>query len=165
MNFIYKLFNENEPINIGNVFIAEFGYKSNLKKVLKKLAYQIAKETRNYVSFIKGAKIIVQESDHTKIKNQQNSNDSHLLQLCDVLLGGIRHHSYCPKLNSTKYKISLPCRLLLDHDVNNYARMKQSRFWNGFTFGEAWLENNEWQFDSLKLKELVPKTYQQLKLL
>jgi len=132
---------------------------------LRKFARQIVKEKRNYVSFIKGAKIIPQDSDHNKIKSSQDPNDSHLLQLCDILLGGIRHHSHCPVSNSIKYKISLPCRALLGHDVNNYSRMKQSRFFNGFTFGEAWLENNEWQFDSLKLKEIIPVNYQQLKLL
>lgn len=158
---IHKLFNKNEPIKIGNFFIAEFGYQSNLKKALKKLAYQIAKEKRSYVSIIKGAKIISQNSDHNKIKSSQNPNDSHLLQLCDILLGGIRYHSYCPAINSIKYNISLPCRILLDRDLNNYYRMKQSRFWNGFTFTEAWLENNEWRFNYLKPKNIIPTSYQQ----
>ncbi|MBP8995023.1 MAG: hypothetical protein KBG30_14600 [Bacteroidales bacterium] len=153
---IHKLFNEKEPIQIGNLFIAKFGHQQNLNEVLKKLARQIVKERRNYVSFMKGAKIIPQDSDHNKINQSQDPNDSYLLQLCDILLGGVRHHAYYDDLNNIKYRISRPCKMLLvDHDVNNYYRMKQSRFWNGFIFGKAWLENKEWQFDSLKLKEIM----------
>lgn len=162
MGGIHKLFNEREPIEIGNIFIAEFGYPQNLKKALQNFAKYLVQNKRNYVSFSKDAKIIIQDSDHKKIKSSQNPEDSHFLQLCDIFLGGLRHHSYCPKINSIKYKVSHPCRLLLNHDINNYARMRESRFFYGFTFGEAWLENENWQFGTLKLGEdgAIPKVMQ-----
>jgi len=162
---IHKLFNDQEPIKIGNFVIDKFGYSSRLKSILQSFAYHVRQEKRNYVSFIKGAKIIPQDSDHNKIESSQNSDDSHFLQLCDIFLGGIRHHSYCPAVNSVKYKISLPCRLLLNHDINNYYRMKQSRFFNGFILNKCWLENGKWQFAPLELAEnLLLRKFCQLKL-
>lgn len=162
---IHKLFNERDPIEIGNIFISIFGYTQNLKTALQNFARYLVENKRNYVSFSKDAKIIPQDNDHKKIKPSQNPEDSHFLQLCDIFLGGVRHHSYCPKIKSIKYKVSYPCCLLLNHDIDNYVRMKESRFFCGFTFGEAWLENENWQFGVLKLKEsmLTPR-FTQIKL-
>jgi len=153
---IHCLFNDEEPITIGNVYIdgdehyiRHFGRRFDVKRSLRRFAV----ERRSYVGFIFGAKLIPQRSDHRRIKSTQNVDDSQFLQLCDILLGGIRFHSYCPDSRNIKYQISLPCVSLLERDTNNRFRMKQSRFFNSFTLGEAWLENDEWKFAQLKLGE------------
>jgi hypothetical protein len=162
---IHRLFSEEEPIIIGNIYIdgdehyiKHFGHRFDVGRSLRRFAA----EKRPYVSFVRGAKLIPQRSDHKKIKSTQNIDDSQFLQLCDIILGGIRFHSYCPDSRHIKYQISLSCRSLLERDTNNYFRMKQSRFFNGFTLGEAWLENGEWQFRSLKIGEdrAIPKVTQ-----
>jgi hypothetical protein len=162
---IHRLFNEKEPIIIGNVYIDGdehyikwFGRHFDVKRSLRRFAA----EMKPYVSFIRGAKLIPQRSDHRKIKPTQNTDDSQFLQLCDILLGGVRFHSYCPNSRHIKYKISSPCKVLLERETTNLPRMRQSRFFNAFILGEAWLENNEWQFAPLKLGEdkALPKVIQ-----
>jgi hypothetical protein len=151
---VHRLFSDNEPIIIGNIFIdgdrhyiKRFGRRLDVNRSLRRFA----KEKRPYVSFIRGAKLIPQRSNHNKIKLWQNPDDIKLLQLCDFLLGGVRFHSYCPDSRKIKYKISWPCKKLLEHDQDSPARMKESRFYNGFLLDEAWLEDDRWQFGQLNI--------------
>lgn len=155
---VHRLFNKKNPITIGNVFIDKFGYGFDVNRSLRRFA----REKREYVSFLKDSKLIQQHSDHRKIRKNQNSNDSQFLQLCDILIGAVRFHSYCPDRRKIKYKISWPCKILLERDTNNEFRMKQSRFFNSFTLGETWLEDRSWQFGHLKLGEdkVVPRLIQ-----
>ena len=71
--------------------------------------------------------------------------------MCDILIGGVRFHSYCPDANITKYRISESCRNLLKHDQGNITRMKESRYYNGFLLNEAWIEDDEWRFNQLNI--------------
>lgn len=153
---IHRLFNEKDSIIIGNIFIDGdkhyikfWGRRFDVNRSLRRFAI----ERRPYVSFIRGAKLIPQTSNHRKIKPTQKTEDSQFLQICDILLGGIRFHSFCPNSQHTKHRISLPCRALLERDTKNYFRMKQSRFFNAFTLGEAWIEDEHWKFAPLKLGE------------
>lgn len=164
---IHKLFDDNKPITIGNVFIdgdehyiRSFGRSFDVDRSLRRFA----EEKRPYVSFLRDSKLIPQYSDHGRINNSQNLEDSHLLQLCDLLIGGIRFHSFCPDSRNIKYQIGAPCRFLLGRDTENYARIKQSRFFNGFSLSEAWLDQQAWKFASLKLMEdaALPKFEQML---
>lgn len=153
---IHRLFNEKNPIIIGNVYIdgdrhyiKEFGRSFDIKRSLRRFAA----EKRNYVEFLKSSKLIPQKSDHKKIKAHQRIEDSYLLQLCDIFIGGFRFHSFCPDSRNVKYRISLPCRELLSRDQENYYRMRESRFTNGFLLNEAWLESGKWKFAPLELGE------------
>jgi len=148
----HRLFNSGDPIKIGNVFIdgdeqyiGQFGRTFDANRSLKRFATQ----SRDYVSFIEDSKLIPQKSNHKKKEKDQNIDDSYLLQLCDILIGGIRFHSYCPDSKNIKYKISETCKYLLEHDQENIVRMKESRFYNGFVLNEAWIENSMWKFGQL----------------
>lgn len=159
---IHRLFNEKNPIKIGNFVVDKFSDDLKLSNILKDFAKHIIKYKRNYVSFTDNSKIILQKSDHRKIGLKQNPEDSQFLQLCDILLGGIRFHSYCPEFENKKYDISFPCRALLTRDRSNFFRMIESRFSNGFLLSKCWLENGKWQFKPLELKkeEFSSKLYQ-----
>lgn len=150
---IHRLFNENNPIIVGNVFIdgdkhyiREYGRKFDVKRSLRRFAI----ERRSYVNFLRSSKLIPQHSNHNKIKPHQKIEDSYFLQLCDILIGGVRFHSFCPDSCNIKYRISLPCRELLSRAPNKYFRTRESRFFNGFTLGEAYLESGNWEFISLQ---------------
>ncbi len=147
---IHFLFDINNPLKIGNLVIDKFGNGEDLRRMIKNLADYIIKKKRKYVSFIQGAKIIPQNSDHEKIFSYQKKDDSHLLQLCDILLGAVRFISYNPDISHIKYKISRSVKDLLQ---KNPFEMRKSRFAKGFSLTEAWIENGEWKFDRLKLKE------------
>jgi len=151
---LHKLFSNDDPVIIGNIFIdgdeqyfGEYGRNINTGKIIRKLQL----EKKDYVNFLDNSRIIPQKSNHIKLKSGQNAEDSQLLQLCDILIGGVRFHSYCPDTNFTKYRISELCKYLLEHDQNNIARMKESRYFNGFLLNEAWIENDEWIFDQLNV--------------
>jgi hypothetical protein len=152
---IHKLFSDNDPITIGNVFIdGDEHYFKQFRRTLgvDGTLMRLADEKRSYVSFLGAPRLTPQRSDHQKIEANQDPDDSHLLQLCDVLIGGFRFHSYCPNPRHIRYEISLACRELLAHEQRNYARMRQSRFLNGFSLEEAWLDDGEWYFSPLAPK-------------
>mgnify|MGYP001568513828 CR=1 FL=1 len=162
---VHKLFSEAEPITIGNVFIdgdeqytGKFGRTFDINRSLRRFAM----ERKPFVSFCSDSKLIPQKSDHQQIDSSQDKSDSHLLQLCDILIGGFRFYSYCPDSKHIKYKISYPCRDLLNHDQNNYARMKESRFFNGFSLSQAQLVNDQWEFNPLNIgnDRRIPKIIQ-----
>jgi len=157
---IHRLFCEDDPITVGNVFIEgdkhyirQFGRQFDVRRSLRRFV----NEKRNYVEFLKDSKLIPQKSDPHKIKLSQRPDDSELLQLCDILIGGVRFHSYCPSIYNIKYKISFPCRELLTRPQDNLPRMKQSRFHNGFILNQAWIESDSWNFTTLEPKE--PQEY------
>jgi len=161
----HYLFNIDNPLRIGNLIIDKFGYKKRMIKMLRSLAKYIVERKRDYVSFIPRAKIIPQKSNHEEISLSQNPNDSQLLQLCDLILGGIRFNSYKKDINHIKYQISYSCRFLLQKDQNNFFEMKETRFSKGFFLKETWLEKGEWKFAPLRLKEDNIIRHHQLKLI
>ena len=61
-----------------------------------------------------------------------------------------------------KYRISEQCKYLLEHDQENKARMENSRYCNGFLLNEAWIDNDKWYFDQLKIEKHIK--HEQLKL-
>lgn len=149
---LHRLFNDENKITVGNIYIdgdehymREYRRNINTEEIINRLKI----EKREYIDFLEDSRIIPQKSDHKKIKKLQDENDSHLLQLCDILIGGVRVHSYCPYDNMTRYRVSEQCKWLLEHDQNNMARMANSRYFNGFLLNEAWLENGEWKFGQL----------------
>jgi hypothetical protein len=161
---IHKLFDESDPITIGNVFIdgheqyvGMFGRNFSINHTLQRLA----RERRDYVSFVDGPQLIPQRSDHNLIERAQDPNDSHLLQLCDVLIGGFRFHSCLGNREHPRYEMSRHCKVLLEHEQENGARMAQSRYHNGFSLQQAWIERDEWNFAPL-CAAVVPQATQEL---
>ena len=154
---MHRLFSDKDPIIVGNVFIdgdehyiRKFGRSFDVNRSLKRLA----EEKRGYVSFLENTQLIPQRSNHKKIESGQDFDDSQLLQLCDILLGGVRLHSYCPDNKKLKHYISLPCCELLKRNTNKHFITKHSRFSNGFSLSEAWLnKDEEWGFSPLKIEE------------
>lgn len=149
---IHYLFDNNNSITIGNVYIdgdkhyiGKYGRTFDINRTLKRLQ----NEVKDYVYFLEDSKLIPQRSDHKKIEKNQRNEDSYLLQLCDILLGGIRFYSFCRDNKHIKSQISYACKKLLEYDQNNIARMKNSRFYNAFSLSEAWIENGEWKFNQL----------------
>ena len=78
-----------------------------------------------------------QKSSHRKLKSSQNAEDNHLLQLCVILIGGVRFHLYYPDSNIIKYRIRELCRNLLKHDQDNITRMKEIKSFNDLLLNEV----------------------------
>jgi hypothetical protein len=149
---IHKLFSDSEPIEIGNVFIdGDEHYVGAFKRTFSvhHTMQRFSRERRSYVSFVEGSMLIPQRSDHALIETGQDPNDSQLLQLCDVLIGGFRFHSCFSDRKHPRYDISSQCKELLSHEQENKARMAQSRYFNGFSLQQAWISDGEWNFSPL----------------
>ncbi len=149
---LHGLFDDEQPVTVGNIFIDGDKHYSKYKRNFNKdkIIQDIILEKRSYVSIMKEAAIIPQNSNHKDAKDNQSAEHSHLLQLCDILIGGFRFHSISGDINHVRYKVSQQCKELLDHDQSNAIRMKNSRYCKGFTLNEAWLENDEWNFCNLQ---------------
>lgn len=149
---IHKLFSESAPITIGYVFMdgdehyrGLYGRNFSVNRTLQRLA----SERRDHVSFTDDARLIPQSSNHKDVQPGQNADDSHLLQLCDILIGGFRFHSCVGDRSHPRFIMSNHCKVLLDHEQENTARMAQSRYFNGFSLQQAWIENEVWNFSLL----------------
>jgi hypothetical protein len=164
---LHYLFDNVSPITIGNIYIdGDEHYRGLYGRTLdgRKILDKLRREAREYLIIPPDSQIIPHQSDHRKVADSLDQQNSHLLQLCDILLGGIRFHAYCPDRKHIRYKISEPCKGLLMRDRSNFARMKQSRFFCGFSLSEAWLENNEWCFRQIEIKDTSGDANQQLPL-
>jgi len=151
---LHRLFPQNEKVVIGKLFIdgnehyyGEYGRDLNHTNIIERLII----ESRDHISFDQDFKIIPQKNDHRKIEENQDQDDSQLLQLCDLCLGSVRLLCLKPEIKDIRSQISLFCKKLLEYDIDNYARMSNSRFFNGFTFGEAWIEEGSWNFKRLEI--------------
>ena len=90
-------------------------------------------------------------------KNNYDSNhhDRIFIQIADVVLGAFRYlHQNKKGTSQIKEWITEPCVSLIDKDLENPARMKESRFYKGFSLSEAYIENNEWIFQQINKKEV-----------
>jgi len=153
---LHYLFNYRSPVVVGNIYldgedhyIGRHGRTFDGQKILRKLKA----EAWDHVSFSPDSRVIPFESDHHKLGVDDDKSHSHLLQLVDLLLGGFRFYSHCPDKGHIRYHISRQCRSLLERERDNFARMKQSRFFQGFSLNEAWLDDDQWCFRPLDLKK------------
>ena len=133
---IHRLFSDSQPIQIGNVFIdGDEHYMGIYKRrfSIDRTLQRFAREKRGFVSFVDGPLLIPQNSDHnTRLE-----------------VGGFRFHSCFGDRKHPRYDISSQCKELLSHEQANSARMAQSRYFNGFSLQQAWIENDEWNFAPL----------------
>ncbi len=105
--------------------------------------------------------LISQKSNHNDLKPDQDPNHSHLLQLCDILIGGFRFHACFGDRRHPRFQMSYHCKVLLEHEQENSARMAQSRYFNGFSLQQAWIENDEWNFAPLVSARPALRTLQE----
>lgn len=90
-------------------------------------------------------------------KNDHSPNhpDRMLIQIADITLGAFRYlHQNAKGKNDLKDWMTEPCLNLINKDLENPARMRESRFYKGFSLSEAYIENNEWCFFQLNKKKV-----------
>ena len=75
---------------------------------------------------------------------------SDFMQLADIAVGGMRTIKMQLRNFPARIYICEPLQSLLEKEFN-YKRMKNSRYFNAFTLSEAWIENEEWKFNDMKL--------------
>ena len=153
---LHRFYDQDDQVKIGNIYIdGDEHYKGLYKREFdtKDIMGRLKIKARDYISFSEDSRIIPQRSDHNKIEKNQNYDDSQFLQMCDILIGGVRFYSAKYAKGSSRCDISFPCKVLLEKNQESFARMEESRFFNSFLLSEAWIEKGEEQFSNLKIMD------------
>ena len=109
-------------------------------------------QTRSYIKRLP-TNFIAQSSDHTKLQRGQDTDDSYTLQLCDALLGGVRFAVVKNGEHPARSRVSKPLGELLKYADQPHVRMKQSRYYKGFSLAQAEMKNGNWNFSNLHIRE------------
>ena len=103
---------------------------------------------RDYCGLNAGFEVIDDRtSNHTKTQSQAYE-DCQLLQLTDVLVGSFRTVLGSPTREIHR-DFAHPVKILVDKYQQGAARMKRSRWKDGFCISQCYLEDGVWQFEAI----------------
>ena len=140
------LFDEENPMELVSLhFDGHKHHKRQLDKnrIITKLKY----EFRDYCNFHTDANIYDDPSNHNK-DDSQPYDDCQLIQLTDLLIGAFRVQ-ITNSGRPVQIEASEPVKLLVEKWSKGSARMRNSRWYGGFSITDAYLEDGEWNFDNL----------------
>lgn len=115
----------------------------------KKIIMKLSNEVRPYVKILPN-NFSFKTSDHTKTDSKEDFNDSQILQLCDSMLGATRFSALNNLTKNARSITSSPIQEILSYSEKPFVRMKQSRFFRGFSLSEAKKHRDNWAFSNLK---------------
>ena len=143
---LHLLGNLENPINIVKIhFDGHEHYQRNIDKnrIIERL-----NDLKDFCSIDKRDNIIDDRtSDHSQ-KDSQDYDDCQILQLTDLLVGGFRTRlGQCTR--DLHMELTYPIKQLTDAYLKGYARMKNSRWFNGFCISQCYLENVHWVFEEI----------------
>jgi hypothetical protein len=122
-----------------------YGRRLDLARIRERIG-----ELPRGVSFPNDLTLDDRSSDHRRTECQEY-DDCQLLQLVDVLVGGFRT-ALGHATSEVHYQLCGPLAKLASDLRLGPARMRHSRWNNGFGIREAYIESNRWQF-----ADIVPK--------
>ncbi|MCK9611260.1 MAG: hypothetical protein M0R67_08840 [Candidatus Cloacimonas sp.] len=141
------LFIDEHPI-IDNIYVdySEKCFNNNFDSL--NMWERLKNELRDNISYTSNSAIrFISKEDYTL-----DNAESQLMQFVDVIIGSIRTCVLQQTNFEARYKATEAIRTILLKDYNNYARMKNSRYYKGYTLSEATLENGEWEFKPIKIE-------------
>ena len=144
---LHFLFKDEHPI-IDNIYVdySEECFNNNFDS--QNMWERLKEELRDNISYTQDSAIrFISKEDYTL-----DNAESQLMQFVDVIIGSIRTCVLQQTNFEARYKATEAIRTLLLKDYNNKARMKNSRYYKGYTLSEAELENNEWIFKPIKIE-------------
>jgi len=106
---------------------------------------------REYCSFVENLQIDDRSSDH-RIDKAQLHDDCQLLQLTDLLVGSFRT-VLGTSHNEVQREVALPVQRLVERWNQGQARMRNSRWHQGFCISECHLEGENWIFTPISSTE------------
>lgn len=149
------LFSPEKPCSIANIWLdRERHYARPLNK--QQIIERLRRETRDYVSL----------AEHCHIEGENVPLPQRLiLDALDIMLGAIRHAYAHGNSQESLAKAQKRKLTLIPHDLmqrlNRGDSMRNSRFFNGYTFSQARLRDGEWEYAPLHndvLDRLRPKS-------
>lgn len=139
-----------EEIIIRNIFhdyssSIPFDEEYNEDNILQRLI----NESHENIKFDDSVKI------KTIAKDQLTANvdDHNILQLVDVIVGSIRTRLLNQIDFPARFEAAYPYTDLLEKEVENRARMRNSRFYKAYKLTNAEIINDEWEFENMKIEK------------
>jgi len=157
---LHYLFDQRDQIRLRRII---FEGKNNQgvdhRKIIRILKAEIA------------SNIEIQSEVFEFVSSDQNTvspeyfSEAHILQCMDCMLGSMRHAHLAIEGNSIRDEISQPMRSILrEYNDATYVRMKQSRYFRGFSFSRARKDGSLWNFETLAEKKIMAPAHPKLPL-
>jgi hypothetical protein len=145
---LHFLFDDTEPVYINSIhFHGCEHYQRNINK--DRVINRLKDELRDHCNI--NDAVDDRTGDHTK-PNSQDYDDCQLLQLSDLLVGAFRTVLGDAK-NQFQCEVSSPVKKLVEKWEKGSVRMSNSRWNKGFCISECYINNGQWNFNSI-IKEL-----------
>jgi hypothetical protein len=139
-----------EEVIIRNIFhdyssSVSFDKEYNEDNILKRLI----NESRDNIKFDESVKI------NTIAKDQLTADmeDHNILQLVDVIVGSIRTRLLNQTDFPARFEAAYPYTDLLEKEIENSARMENSRFYKAYKLTNAKIIDDEWTFENMKIEK------------
>lgn len=146
---LHYLFPVEEDITISKIFFEGTELQGiDDKKIMAKLQEQVHGNVKSLPDAF-----VTQSSNHNDLSEGQEKKDSCILQLCDSMVGATRFGVVSNSNDHIRSKLSKPIRGILEYSDESLTRMKQSRYFRGFSLSEAGVDGDDWEFTNLKIKE------------
>ncbi|MBW2118173.1 MAG: hypothetical protein JRH09_09690 [Deltaproteobacteria bacterium] len=146
---LHFLGNQSEPINIVKMhFDGHKHYRRHLDRIR---IVERLNGLRNYCSISNAEDIIDDRTSNHSKANCQEYDDCQILQLTDLLIGCFR--TVLTPLIDTKEihkKLAQPVKELVNRYRQGPARMRNSRWRNGFCMSQSFLELGDWKFEEIE---------------
>ena len=143
---LHYLGNQDNPINIVKIhFDGHEHYRRNIDKdrIVKRLT-----DLKEFCTIEDRLDLIDDRTSNHNKENSQEYDDCQILQLTDLIVGGFR--TYLGQCTREIHKpLNHPIKLLIDAYIMGFARMKNSRWFNGFCLSQCYLDNNQWVFEEI----------------
>ncbi len=136
-----------EKITIGNVYIdhEEKAFRENFND--QNMLERFKEESEENIFFESDSAIMpICKKDYKK-----NCMISEFMQLADIAVGGMRTQKLQMFDFPARNEATFPLKDILEKEIGNFARMKESRYYKGFVLSDAWIENEKWQFDEMHI--------------
>jgi len=143
---IHFLGDENNPININRIHFD--GHEHYQRNVDPERLIERFTDMRSYCSISNSENIIDDRSSKHDQDNSQDYDDCQLLQLTDVMVGSFRY-LLTPESNEVYHELTMPAKKIVERYLKGKARMQNSRWNNSISISECYLENGNWQFETL----------------
>lgn len=144
---LHYLFCDETP-QIDNIYVdfSEDSFKRTFEE--DNMWERVKRELRENISFTSGSSIkFISKNEYSL-----DCPNSQIMQFVDVILGSFRTCVLQNTEFNARYVAAEQIRQLLLKDFNNHARMKNSRYYKGYTLSEATL-CFEWEFEPMKISE------------
>lgn len=144
---LHYLFQDEHPI-INNIYVDYSDENFNNQFRASNMWEKVKGELRDNISYTHQSEI----KCISKNKYNLDSAESQFMQFVDVIVGAFRT---CINKNvdfKARYYATKSMLQLIKKEYTNKARMENSRYFKGYIFSEAYLEDDKWVFRPMKIK-------------